>query len=278
MKETLFNFVAYYQQVKSILLNSKNSSDNRQRELSMIPSYNKNSNQQTQTNIITQKQQFMQTSTNIQNNNFSATNAKSLSLTVSKVFPFMLVMLTFMFTSLGSSAQINYSQNFDASAGSWTGFSQGTTGACSGSAYSFNLYSTVPSGIAASPSVGTSNGQLTTLTYKYKIINFSGGGATPNTFGNFKVQYSNSATGTFTDVANSTISTDHVASTSCATKTVTFTPPTGAVFIRFVAAWGAGDYYLAFDDIAVVQNLAPCVAPSAQPTSLIVNPTTGTTN
>ena len=76
MKEMLFNFVAYYQQVKSILLAGKNSSDNRQRELSMIPSYHKNSNQQTQPNIITQNQQFMQTSTNFKSNSFSTTNLR----------------------------------------------------------------------------------------------------------------------------------------------------------------------------------------------------------
>jgi len=105
MKEMLFNFVAYYQQVKSILLNSKNSSNNRQRELSMIPSYHKNSSQQTQPNIITQNQQFMQTSTNFKSNNFSMANFKSVSLTVSKVFAIMLVMLTFMFTTIESFGQ-----------------------------------------------------------------------------------------------------------------------------------------------------------------------------
>jgi len=221
----------------------------------------------------------MQTSNNFKSNNFSTTNFKSVSLTVSKVFSFMLVMMTLLFTSLKSTGQINYSQNFEVDAGSWTGLSRSTTAPCTGNALAFNLYSSATTATAASPLIGTSSGFSTTLTYKYRLVDYGTLAATANTFGNFKVQYSNLASGgTWTDISGSTINnTNHTATTSCVSKTLTFTPPSGALYIRFVATWSAGDYYWSLDDISLVQAV-PCVPPTAQPTALILNPTTGTTN
>lgn len=164
-----------------------------------------------------------------------------------------------------SQAQIAYTQNFATTSHGWTTaqFARTTTTVCATTgSLRRNLYLSAPTGITKSPTIGASNGGLVTLSYQYKIIDYSGGGATSNNFGSFKVQYSTD-NATWFDVPESTISTNHVPSTTCATKTLNFSvAPSTATYIRFNATWSTGDYYLYFDEVAISQGAAPsCVSP-----------------
>ena len=169
-------------------------------------------------------------------------------------------------------AQVSYTQDFSATSHGWTTaqFTRTATNACTNQNLRRNLYGSAATGITASPTVGASNGGLITMTYYYKVLNYSGGTATPNTFGSFKVQFSTNNS-TWFDAPGATVSTDHVPSTSCAQKTVTFTPPPStALYVRFNATWAVGDYYLHFDDVAISQGTAPsCFAPTAVTASAV---------
>ena len=169
--------------------------------------------------------------------------------------------------------QVSYTQDFSTTSHGWsTGFSRSTTNTCATTAsLRKNLYSSAATGITASPTVGASNGGLITMTYYYKVIDYSSPyPATPNTFGNFKVQFSTDNT-TWYDASGSTVSTNHLPDTNCIQKTVTFTPPaSAALYVRFNAAWATGDYWLHFDDVAISQGAAPsCFAPTAVTASAI---------
>ena len=165
-----------------------------------------------------------------------------------------------------SQAQIAYTQDFSTTAHGWSTaqFSRTTLDVCATTgSLRRNLYSFAATGITASPTIGASNGGVVTLSYQYKVIDYTGGGATPNNFGSFKVQYSTD-NATWYDVPGSTISTDHVPATTCETKTLNFSiAPSTATYVRFNSTWADGDYYLYFDEVAISQGAAPsCVSPS----------------
>ena len=181
-----------------------------------------------------------------------------------------LLLTLFLLLSSGLLAQINYSQNWNAGSiagwtsvmGSpWNSFSHTTSLACEGSgAARTNIYTTGTAGAFISPSVGQSIGTSVTLSYQYKVTNWSAGTvATPATFGTIDVQYSSSASGPWTTVQTIN-STNHIPSASCVTKTVTFTPPASATFyVRFNCTYGTGDYWMYFDDVIINQAPpAPC--------------------
>ncbi|MBK6884760.1 MAG: hypothetical protein IPH05_17855 [Flavobacteriales bacterium] len=57
---------------------------------------------------------------------------------------------------------------------------------------------------------------------------------------------------------------DHEAQTaSCIPKSHTFTPPVGAVLLRWTTTWTAGDNYWAIDNIVAQEALPPCVGTPA---------------
>ncbi|WP_353150615.1 IPT/TIG domain-containing protein, partial [Flavobacterium sp.] len=155
--------------------------------------------------------------------------------------------------------QVAYTQNFSTTTHGWTDFSRTTSNICATTgSIRKNLYSGAATGTPTSPLLSGNNGMPLTFSYQYKVINWSGAGATPANFGSFKVQYASSTSGPWTDVPNSTInSTNHTPSTSCVTKTVTFTPSGGNLYVRFNATWSNGDYYLYFDEVAITQEAAP---------------------
>ena len=162
-------------------------------------------------------------------------------------------------------AQVTYQENFEVNSGSFTGnFARFTgTSACGGSGGSMrrNLYSssTFSTGQLISPSVGNSLGGATTVTFSYKVANWSANNVgTSGNWGNFTVQYGPTATGPWTTVFTVN-STNHIVSGTCASLTTpSFTPAPGALFIRFNATWAAGDYYLNFDNIEVTESQPPC--------------------
>jgi hypothetical protein len=195
------------------------------------------------------------------------------SFTMGSVF-----VIAFLLTSFGSGfAQIaTQSFNFNnAATGTqgWTGsFSRFTgTSACSGgAALRYNLYSFAPTATLVSPSLGTSNGGLVTLSYQYKANNWSANTAGTNPWGNFTVQYGSSAAGPWTTVATVNNETQ---SGSCITKTHSFVVPVGTTFIRYNCTWTSGDYFLNFDEINISQAAVSACSgtPNTGTTSISAN-------
>ncbi|MBM3428198.1 MAG: hypothetical protein FJX95_05385, partial [Bacteroidetes bacterium] len=163
--------------------------------------------------------------------------------------------------------------NFAANSTGWTGnFTRSTlTNAtmCGSAGMRRNLYSSVTTGNLVTPVLpGTNNAGLVTISYKYKAANYSSPFGAVNPWGSFNVQYGSTATGPWTTFATVSQETQ---TGSCLTKTHTFSPPLGSVFIKFDCFWTAGDYYLSFDDVEVVsQGAAPsCFAPTALTTTAL---------
>ena len=159
-----------------------------------------------------------------------------------------------------ASAQVAFSQNFDVNSTGWTGTITRYTGATTcggvGGAMRKNVYSGTTNGTLVSPSVGTSLGGTMTITYDYKIAVWSAntvGAATP--WGTIDVQYGATATGPWTTFASIT---DEAQTGSCLAKSHMFTPPAGALFIRWSTTWTGGDNYWNVDNVTVTESLAPC--------------------
>lgn len=170
-------------------------------------------------------------------------------------------------------AQVNYSENFNDDEGGWDDLDFYSTSylSCDESSLFAEFYyyndpffgelSYAPETV--SPLLGTSNGLPATLTYSYKLLNYSDEEAVTNDvdWGNFTVEYGPSASGPWT-LLQTINNTNHVSSSDCAVKTVNFTPPTGTgVYLRVIATPGSiseTDIYFFLDDVSVVQELLPC--------------------
>jgi hypothetical protein len=127
-----------------------------------------------------------------------------------------------------------------------------------------NRYSSSPTGTLVSPSIGTSNGGVVSLSFQYKVTDWSlGTVGTPANFGTVEVQYGPSATGPWTTVYTIN-SLNHVVSASCATVSVPgFSVANGPTFLRYNWTWAAGDYWAVIDNIVVSQGPPPsCSQPS----------------
>ena len=172
-----------------------------------------------------------------------------------------LIMLCTLYISV---AQINFNANFDANATGWTGNITRTTAttACGTPSMRRNLYNTVTTGNMVSPSTGTANALPHTLTYKYKVADWSANMVgTANGWGSFNVQIGATATGPWTTIQTIDAS-NHTVSGTCATQTVTFTPPAGPLFVKWDVVWAAGDYYINYDDVALFE-ISACAFPTA---------------
>lgn len=160
-----------------------------------------------------------------------------------------------------SAAQVTYSYNWNPTGtGGWTGdFVRSTTTPCAVASMRRNLYSpTNPTGSLISPLTGTASGVAQQISYNYKVYNWSNGAPTPAPWGSFDVQYGATATGPWTTFATIT---DELQTGPCINKVHTFTPPAGALFVRFSSTWTGGDWYLAFDDVSI--TVAPaCTTPA----------------
>ncbi|MES2488060.1 MAG: GEVED domain-containing protein, partial [Bacteroidota bacterium] len=113
---------------------------------------------------------------------------------------------------------------------------------------------------SVSASIGASNGQPALLTYSYKIVDYYEGTAYPNNpnWGSFTVSYATSASGPWTTIE--TVSpTNHIVSAQCATRTVNFTPPSGAIYLRLFVDVNEDeedvDALLYFDNVTVGQGV-----------------------
>lgn len=176
----------------------------------------------------------------------------------------------FLFLAIQTQAQINYNYGWEPTGlGSWTTsgatMSRTTTTPCTGvGVVRANLYSSSTTNQFTSPNLGVVGADLTIVQFDYKVIDWSGGGATPATFGVIEAQWSNSGAGPWTTFFTIN-SSNHSPSTSCAKMTASFTPTAGNLFIRFSTNWSSGDYYLCYDNVNVV---SPFTLP-AVPTSFV---------
>lgn len=174
--------------------------------------------------------------------------------------------LSFLLFGLKSSAQISYSQNFDGTAIDWYNpggdFSLDSDAGCNGSSIVTNLYWLYDYEMEAySDPIGFSNGQAATLSYSFKLVEYSSGEAFTGTdWGSITLQYGTSTQGPWTDIE--TISpANHTVSGTCATRTVSFTPPSGTnIHLRILAQVNGDsdtDALAYFDDVLVTQTASP---------------------
>ena len=179
---------------------------------------------------------------------------------------FYLVLL--LGAALPGFAQINYSEDFEDSDGNWDGdfiqdfFSCTGDFALTGNFYIYDGDDEPTTAEAISPSIGNSNGFEVTLSYSYSLLDWDFWEGMPNSpsWGSYTLEYGASATGPWT-VIETVSPANHVVSDNCATRTVTFTPPAGAVYLRFFATPGPVpgpdeyiDVLLNIDDITAVQE------------------------
>ena len=155
-------------------------------------------------------------------------------------------------------AQVNYTQNFDVNNGTWTGTRFTGTTACGGAGGGMrtNLYSSVQSANFTSPVTGVSLGAATTLSFDYKVCNWSANTTgTANPWGTALVQWSNN--GTTWNTVGTIDQTNHIVSGVCANKVYNFTPTPGNLFVRLAVTWSTGDYYFNLDNVVVTEAAAP---------------------
>lgn len=181
-----------------------------------------------------------------------------------------LVLLAFIL-SWQINAQVNYTYGWEpttlggwVSGGSSGSFSRNTTTPCEGVAgLRANTYFGGASTIT-SPSLGTSNSGMVTFSFDYKVTEYDSNstGASAADF-TIKLERASSTSGPWYEVG--LINGDnHTVAATCATKTFTFTPAAGSLFVRLtVQSTPDADLYTYFDNISVVQGEAPsCVAPT----------------
>ncbi|MCE3077154.1 fibronectin type III domain-containing protein [Chryseobacterium gwangjuense] len=171
-------------------------------------------------------------------------------------------------------AQVAYTQNWAATGlNNWVTsgsvFSNNTTanqicGTSGGTIRGELYYGT--SGQFTSPNLTGNNAGQVTMSFDYKVTDyFAGTSATPsNKIGNIKVEYATTATGPWI-TAYTINSANHVSSNTCATKTITFIPQAGNLYVRFNATSdNNADVYYYFDNVSISQSaVSTCPPPSA---------------
>jgi GEVED domain/Secretion system C-terminal sorting domain len=182
------------------------------------------------------------------------------------------------------SAQITYNANFNNGMNNWDSdyFFQSEDYACMGAGSLVgNLWELDPYVDAYSPAIGTSNGGLITLTYRYMLLNYEDDSAVANSpaWGEFAVYYATSPTGPYT-LLQSITPANHVAASTCATKTATFYTQAGTtVYLAVAGQLGDinGDFNIIFDQVAVTQA-APVACSGAPEAATTLASTTALCN
>jgi len=176
-----------------------------------------------------------------------------------------------LFTCWQINAQVAYTYDWEPTGlGNWTTagtgtFARNTVTPCLGAASArANVYYD-GTNTFSSPLLGVSNGGVVTFAFDYKVTEYSSNttGAPANKV-EIIVQRSSSTSGPWTTIGTID-SSNHIVSSSCATKTFTFSQVVGDLYVRFLSkAVGAdSDLYFRYDNIVVSQGAAPsCVSPS----------------
>ncbi|MCU0327575.1 MAG: T9SS type A sorting domain-containing protein [Chitinophagales bacterium] len=170
-------------------------------------------------------------------------------------------------------AQVNYTQDFAGGMASWTTtnnassvpvFQTTSTLNCGATASVRGNLAFGDAGTFTSPNLGTSNGLAMTLSFQYKIIDAGTNAATlAADVGTINIQYQ-IASGSWITI-RSIDEFNHNPSTACATISRTFTPPAGAMAIRFdVTSGSGGNNFYYFDEISTSQLPTPtCFVPQS---------------
>lgn len=191
------------------------------------------------------------------------------------------LLLILFFTVHFASAQINANFNFENSMQGWTTtgygeFAQTNTSACGiGNSTRANVYFN-STNILISPSLGTTTAAPINMTFDYKVLDYETLAAAAGNQVDIKAQWSNSAAGPWTTFFTVNL-LSHIPSSNCTTKTATFTPAAGPLFVRFQnkAVGANSDIYYYFDNITFTEgNSTSCAPPSA----IAVDPSTVTAN
>jgi len=132
-------------------------------------------------------------------------------------------------------AQINYSEDFEDSLDSWEsddGFvvwqelGCNSTNILSGSI--FNIAGSYDIDVATSPLIGVSNGNTATFSFDYKILNLPDNN---DYWGDVIIEYASSLDGSWM-VVETISSYNHIDTEECISKTVTFVPQPGDVYLK----------------------------------------------
>jgi len=187
-----------------------------------------------------------------------------------------------------SHGQLAYTTNFDAlnvspGEGQWddSGWNGTSTNSCSVNSMKDNCYGTGVSQVvemANTVSLGVSLGNIITVSFDYKILEYSSVTATPVVdFKELKVYYSTSGTaGTWSLIYTLN---SHVSSSDCATKSFSFTPSIGDTFLQFTVEHSdvsSPDFDVYFDELSVIETLCNGTEPSATISTTNLNCITNT--
>lgn len=191
------------------------------------------------------------------------------------------ILLMLLLSSQVANAQLSGTFTFEDSMQGWTTagygeFAQTTVFTCgAGNSTRANVYF---NGInhLVSPSLGISNGTLVTMSFDYKVLEYDDLTAASEEEVEIKVQWSNSASGPWTNFFGINL-VSHNPSSSCTTKTKTFTPTAGPLFVRFQnkAVGTNTDLYYYYDNIIFSQGAVVSCAPAS---SILVNTASITSN
>ena len=173
--------------------------------------------------------------------------------------------ILFGLISLCGFSQIGLTENFDAGLAlpaGWTSDAGDYFGAvvevCDGFSQRVNLFDGNTTAHLTSPNiVGSSNGSDLTITFDYKIVDWSQAvDATPPGWGELRVQYSTNNGGVWNTIE--TINDDnHITSSDCfnfSTVVPAADLPAGSDFkLRFDATWLEGTFYIYIDNVTATQ-------------------------
>ena len=178
-------------------------------------------------------------------------------------------------------AQIAHTQGWEsAGLNSWTTsgiadpFQRTTITPCTGSGAAMaNVYFGAYT-ILQSPALTGNNGGDITVSFNYKLTQYSDNTAGATDINTIAVQWTTNPTGIWND-AGVINASSHTVSGSCANKSfnIVNVPATGNIYIRFyVTSFSGSDNYIYFDDVTISQQSnQSCFAPSAPTLGVITD-------
>lgn len=172
------------------------------------------------------------------------------------------LLIFMMFSVVLTFAQVGISENFDSGTpAGWTDdYSNSSSGACAGNSERVNIWSSNTTGNLTTPNqVGASNGTDLTVSFDYKIVDYSFSTPTVATgtgWGTADIQYSTDDGATWNTVFTIDDS-NHTTANTCAPFSVVIPAaslPNGSdVKLQIANTWGTGDYYFYVDNFSATQ-------------------------
>ena len=190
--------------------------------------------------------------------NFSSFKKKAHQQCSTNSIYFYAVLFIFFATNLN--AQINNTYNFNTDLQGWSTqgygtFNQSTIQGCGGGASArANVFDDTGNNFL-SPLLGTANTNLVTITFDYKVVNYAALDQAQASTVEIIAQWSNSVSGPWTNFFTIN-STNHTPSNACVSRTATFTPTAGNLYVKFQnrALGGSADIFYYYDNIVVTQT------------------------